>query len=92
MVSMAREPRTLEMMAVASTVGDGGAGGVASARVADSDKAGTWDGCAHASGTTAGATAETELRMLHPVPPAVAAAVPTGTGKVGSSDACPHQR
>ena len=37
-VSMARDPRTVEMMAVASTVGDGGAGGVASARVADSDK------------------------------------------------------
>ena len=37
-VSMARDPRTVEMMAVASMVGDGGAGGVASARVADSDK------------------------------------------------------
>ena len=37
-VSMAREPRTVEMTAVASRVGDGGAGGVASARVADSDK------------------------------------------------------
>ena len=36
-VSMAREPRTVEMMAVASMGGDGGAGGVASARVADSD-------------------------------------------------------
>ena len=37
-VSMAREPRTVEMTAVASKVGDGGAGGVASARVAVSDK------------------------------------------------------
>ena len=37
-VSMEREPRTLEMTAVASKVGDGGAGGVASARVAASDK------------------------------------------------------
>ena len=37
-VSMAREPRTVEMTAVASRVGDGGAGGVASARVAVSDK------------------------------------------------------
>ena len=35
---MARDPRTVEMMAVASMGGDGGAGGVASARVADSDK------------------------------------------------------
>ena len=36
-VSMAREPRTVEMTAVASMVGEGGAGGVASARVAISD-------------------------------------------------------
>ena len=35
--SMARDPRTSEMMAVASVVGEGRAGGVASARVADSD-------------------------------------------------------
>ena len=40
-------------------------------------------GAHHAGGATAPATAETALRDLHPVPPATAAAVPTGTGGVG---------
>ena len=38
------------------------------------------------------ATAEMALRKLYPVPAAAPAAVPTGTGEVGSRNAGPHQR
>ena len=38
------------------------------------------------------ATAEMALRKLYPVPATAPAAVPTGTGEVGSRNAGPHQR